>query len=265
MLNLQLNNKKRSKPCGVKSDRERESLIVEHVPLVRYLVGRIAIRLPRHIDRGDLESAGLVGLIDAVDKFDPSRQIKLKTYAEFRIRGAILDELRSRDWLPRSVRDKCNALDAAYLEVERKFGRPARDEEVAEYMELGMEAFYAIVNEVNSGAIINMCDIGFNDDDESMAYNLLLDSSIPDFSSLLSAKDGRKRLAKGIDSLPEKERLVIALYYYEELTLKEVGEVLGVSESRVSQIHTKAICRLKGRVNGEKIHGQKNDKTGTVR
>ena len=231
---------------------------MEHAPLVRYVAGRIAIRLPKHIDVADLESAGLIGLIDAVDKFDSSRKVKLKTYAEFRIRGAILDELRSRDWLPRSLRDKCSLLESAYVEMEGKFGRAVKDEEVAAYMEVSLDEFYSIVNDARGSAVINMGDMGLDNAGGEMAHNLLLDRSIPDFSTVIFEKEGRARLIKAVDSLPEKERLVIALYYYEELTLKEIGAVLGVTESRVSQIHTKAVCRLKTRLNGGNVC-QNND------
>lgn len=252
MQNLQATSQYQGRTTAKKNRaEERKRLIEENAPMVRYVAGRIAIRVPKHVDVFDLESAGLIGLIDAIDKFDPSRGIKLQTYAEFRVRGAILDELRARDWLPRSVRGKYSNLKAAYVDLERKLGRSATDEEVAEYMRIDLEEFHSIVNDVNSGAVINLGDIGFDDRKGEMAHNLLLDSETPDASRVVAEKEGRERLAMAIDSLPEKERLVIALYYYEELTLKEAGEVLGVSESRVCQIHTKAICRLKGRMERE--------------
>ena len=227
---------------------ERKRLIEENAPMVRYIAGRIAIRIPKHVDVFDLESAGLIGLIDAIDRFDPSRGIKLQTYAEFRVRGAILDELRARDWLPRSVRDKYSNLKATYSHLEGKLGRSATDEEVAGYMGINLEEFHSILNDVNSGAVINLGDVGLNDEDAGRAHNLFVDNSIPDVSHSASENEIRELLARAIDSLPEKERLVIALYYYEELTLKEIGEVLGVSESRVCQINTKAVSRLKGRM-----------------
>lgn len=215
--------------------------------MVRFIAGRIAIRVPKHIDISDLESAGVLGLIDAIGKFDPSRGIKFKTYAEIRIRGAILDELRGRDWLPRSLREKSSEVEAAYARVENRVARNATDEEVANEMGVDLEEFHSMIGKISSAAIISAGSFGFDDEDRNMAFNLLADDS-GDCSHLLSESEERERLAAAIDSLPERERQVISLYYFEELTLREIGEVLGVSESRVCQIHTKTICRLKGKM-----------------
>lgn len=232
---------------------ERDRIIEEHTHMIRYITGRFAIRLPRHIDIEDLESAGAIGLIDAVDKFDASKGIKLKTYAEIRIRGAILDELRSRDYLPRSVREKCTHLKVAYAEMENKLGRSATDEEIADYLNINMDDFYRLLREINTGASISLSDLGF-DDESSRSEEIFVDHSTPDFTEILYDKEKKERLAKAIGLLPEKERLVISLYYYDELTLKEIGEVVGLTESRVCQIHSKAMFRLKGRIRSIDSH-----------
>jgi len=229
---------------------ERNRLIEENVSMIRYIAGRFAIRLPKHIDVEDLESAGTIGLIDAVDKFDPSRGIKLKTYAEIRIRGAILDELRSRDYLPRSVREKCTMVKAAYSEMENRLGRSATDEEIAQRLNIDLDEFYVLMRDINTGSSISLSELGFGDD-QGKSPDIFVDNSSPDHSEQLSYKQNRARLARAIDSLPEKERLVISLYYYDELTLKEIGEVIGVTESRVCQIHSKAMFRVKGRIRAQ--------------
>lgn len=217
--------------------------------MVKHIAGRMALRLPKHVDLAELESAGIIGLLDALDKFDPEKGIKFRTYAEFRIKGAILDELRSRDWMPRSLRQQSRKLDTAFAETSNELGRNATEEEVAKHMGLEMEEFHSMVNDVHSVSVISVEDLGVDSSSSAaFAANILVDENTAEQIEYLIDNEVRTNLAKAIDSLPEKERLVLALYYYEELTLKEIGAVLEVSESRVCQIHSQAISRLKGRV-----------------
>ena len=239
-----------SGPIGCQDPAKREALILEHTPLIRYVAGRIAMRLPAHVPLDDLVSAGVLGLIDAVDKFDEGKQVQFKTYAEFRIRGAILDELRALDWVPRSVRRKSSTLEGAYNRLQNQLGRPAADEEVAEEMGLDLDAFYRMLDEVKG---VNLLSI---DDQDSPLFQLDTDQVLEalgkrdteDPLAVLGMAELRNQVAKAIMGLPEKEKLVVSLYYYDELTMREIGEVLGYTESRISQMHTKAILRLRARL-----------------
>lgn len=233
------------------SPEEREALILEHTPLIRYVAGRIAMRLPSHVVLDDLMSAGVLGLIDAVDKFDPTKKVKFKTYAEFRIRGAILDELRAMDWVPRSVRRKSTNLEGVYNRLQNQLGRPAADEEVAQELGVSLEEFYKLLDEVRGVNLLSL------DDSESPLAKLDSEQILKamgrqeegeDPLVLLGLAELRDQVAKAIEGLPEKEMLVVSLYYYDELTMREIGEVLGYTESRISQMHTKAILRLRARL-----------------
>ncbi|MBN2299324.1 MAG: FliA/WhiG family RNA polymerase sigma factor [Deltaproteobacteria bacterium] len=228
----------------------RARVINEFSPLIKYIASRIAIRLPPHIDLNDLINAGVIGLIDAIEKFDASKQIKFKTYAEFRIRGAILDELRSMDWVPRSVRQKARKVEDAYARLEYNLGRPASDEEVAQEMKVDIDSFHKLLSETASVSLLSLDDLGEDDSDLSkrnlLEYILQDDKDWP--SSKIRFAEIRDMVAKSIQSLPEKERMVISLYYYDELTMKEIGHVLKFTESRVSQIHTKAVLRLRSKM-----------------
>jgi RNA polymerase sigma factor for flagellar operon FliA len=228
----------------------RGKIINEFAPLIKYIASRIAIRLPPHIDLNDLINAGVIGLIDAIEKFDASKQIKFKTYAEFRIRGAILDELRSMDWVPRSVRQKARKVEDAYSRLEYNLGRPASDDEVAKEMNVDMDTFYRLLSETASVSLLSLDDLG--EDDNDLSKRNLLEFIIQDDKDWPSHKiryaEVRTMVAKAIQSLPEKECMVISLYYYDELTMKEIGHVLKFTESRVSQIHTKAILRLRSKM-----------------
>lgn len=232
------------------SPKVRAKVINEFSPLIKYIASRIAIRLPPHIDLNDLINAGVIGLIDAIEKFDASKQIKFKTYAEFRIRGAILDELRSMDWVPRSVRQKARKVEDAYSKLEYTLGRPASDEEVASEMKIDIESFHRLLSETASVSLLSLDDLG--EDDSDLSRRNLLEYILQDEkdwpSHRLRYAEIREIVAKGIMSLPEKERMVISLYYYDELTMKEIGHVLKFTESRVSQIHTKAILRLRSKM-----------------
>ena len=229
---------------------EREALILENTQIIRYVAGRIAMRLPSHVPLDDLMSAGVLGLIDAVDKFDPAQNVKFKTYAEFRIRGAILDELRSMDWVPRSVRRKGGRLEDAYQQLQNKLGRAATDEEVASFMGVELEEFFRMLDEVKGVNLLSL------DDQEGPLANLDSDQVMQamgredgdDPLAMLGLVELRTQVAKAITGLPEKEKLVVSLYYYDELTMREIGEVLGYTESRISQMHTKAILRLRARL-----------------
>lgn len=228
----------------------RAKVINEFSPLIKYIASRIAIRLPPHIDLNDLINAGVIGLIDAIEKFDASKQIKFKTYAEFRIRGAILDELRSMDWVPRSVRQKARKVEDAYARLEYSLGRPASDEEVASEMKVDIDTFHKLLSETASVSLLSLDDLG--EDDSDLSKRNLLEYILQDEKDWPSHKlryaEVREIVAKGIMSLPEKERMVISLYYYDELTMKEIGHVLKFTESRVSQIHTKAVLRLRSKM-----------------
>jgi RNA polymerase sigma factor for flagellar operon FliA len=225
----------------------KEQLIMDYAPVIKYIAQRIATRLPPHISVDDLINAGVIGLIDAIEKYDPNRDNTFKTYAEFRIRGAMLDELRALDWVPRSIRQKEHALERAYEELERRFGRSATDEEVAAILGIGIEDFYDWLNQVKGVSLLSLESLGLRSSDGE-AVNLLEILPSDDAKSparLLQVRRLKELVSRAIDDLPYQEKVVISLYYYEELTMKEIGKVLEITESRVSQIHTKAIFHLR--------------------
>ena len=230
-----------------KDPAERDELISRYAPLVKTIAGRLALKLPQHVSQDDLTSAGLMGLLDAIDRFDVEKGVEFKSYAEFRIKGAMIDELRSMDWVPRSVRRNAKILEEAYSRVESRVMRPARDEEVAEELDLDISAFHRLLDEARGISIINEYEIiNHNTNlvlDETGALNSLAKNINP-LESLNRAELVRI-IAAAIDRLPKNERTVVSLYYYEELTMKEIGEVMGYTESRVSQLHTKAALRLR--------------------
>lgn len=229
---------------------QRNEMILEYLPLVKFIAGRIASRLPSHIEVSDLINSGIIGLIDAIEKFDASRKIKFKTYAEFRIKGAILDELRALDWVPRSTRQKASRLEKSYAELDQQLGRAASDAEMIAYLGISAEEFDVLVREAHGVALISLDELQ-GDNEENFERNLLEYLADPESmspSQIMNLDQVYRIVADTIDQLPEKERLVISLYYYEELTMKEIGEILAITESRVSQIHTKAILRLRGRL-----------------
>ena len=224
-----------------------EAVVAEYSPMVKYVANRIALRLPPHIEVEDLISVGVMGLIDAIEKYDPARGAKFKTYAEFRVRGAILDELRSMDWVPRSIRQKASQIDAVIQKLQAKFGRPPEDEEVAKKLGVSLDQFFDTLNETRSMPVLSLDDL--NIVKETGGQQSLLDCLAgkvdADPQVQFRLNELKEIIAKTIDTLPEKERLVISLYYYKELTMSEIGVVLNVTESRVSQIHSKTMLRLR--------------------
>lgn len=230
----------------------KDRIIVEYAPLVKFIAQKIASRLPSNIELDDLISCGVIGLMDAISKFDPSRDNKFKTYAEFRIRGAILDELRSQDWVPRSIREKTKLLEKTYAKLERELGRPATDEEMCEALECTMDEFHDIINKSKSVSLLNIDDSAvFNRGDKKLMMGLLEQSRNSNPFSAVNYKRAQGIITEGIKSLPEKQRLVLSLYYFEDLNLKEIGQVLDVTESRVSQLHTQAILKLKAKLRND--------------
>ena len=224
----------------------RDQLIMDYAPLIRFVAQRIAARLPSNIDIDDLISAGVIGLMDAIEKYDPSRDNKFKTYAEFRIRGAILDELRSQDWVPRSVRDKAKKIERAYAELEQRHGRAVSDEEVSESLGMDLDGYYGMVAKVKSVTLLSIDEIsGPSSHDRKSLLECLENSSAKNPFTALKSKGVRELLVKNISELPEKQKLVLSLYYYEDLNLKEIGKILEVTESRVSQLHTQAVTKLR--------------------
>jgi RNA polymerase sigma factor for flagellar operon FliA len=233
-------------------ERARERLVVAYSPLVKFIAGRMASGLPSHVEESDLISYGLLGLIGAIERFDLEREIKFETFAVARIKGAIIDELRSLDWVPRSVRARAREVEKAHAELEAKLQRTPTDEEMAERLEMTLEEFEGALLDIANSSVLALDDLWTFADPEGgggqiSVLDTIQDPAAVDPHSEAEASALKDRLADAIESLPERERLVIALYYYENLTLREIGEVLGVTESRVSQLHTKAVLGLRSR------------------
>lgn len=221
---------------------DREAMIMAHLGKVRYIADQIAAKLPPSVGRDDLYGAGVIGLIDAIERFDTSRGVAFTTFAEMRVRGAILDNLRSLDWASRSARRRAREVQAAYARIEQQQGRAAREEEVARLLNISLEELHQMLLEISSLTLIDL-------DEPSEKTGLSLIETIRDEAETplekLEEDEQRRLLAAAIEKLPERERQVIALYYVEELNMKEIGEVLGVTESRVSQLRTQAVIRLR--------------------
>jgi RNA polymerase sigma factor for flagellar operon FliA len=225
---------------------DTDALIQEYAPFVKYIAQRLACRLPASVCLDDLMSAGALGLMDAIEKYDPTRGTTFKTYAELRIRGAMLDDLREWDWAPRSVRQKEHALTQAYAELERQHGRPADDEEVAAFLGLDRDTFADWLSDVRGVSVLSL-DMPLDlepDGNTGTALARLVDDA-PSPLQIAETEDLKRHLGEAIDQLPEREKVVLSLYYYEELTMHEIGQVLELTLSRISQIHTKAILHLR--------------------
>ena len=228
---------------------QKDKLISEYAPLIKFIAQKIAVRLPSNIELDDLISAGVIGLMDAIDKYDSSRDNKFKTYAEFRIRGAILDELRAQDWVPRSIRDKAKLLDRTIVALESEFGRSATDEEIAKALNVSMDEFHSLVNQVRPVSLLSIDEQQtFSDTDKKSIMNLLEGSKLHNPHNQLNIKVVKEVVARAIEELPERQRMVLSLYYFEDLNLKEIGQVLRVTESRVSQLHAQAVTRLRAKL-----------------
>lgn len=234
-------------PPPLPTDAARDDLILEHLPQIKYIAQRISTKLPSHVELNDLVGAGVLGLLDAIEKFDPRRGVKFKTYAELRIKGAILDSLRDLDWAPRSLRKKSKDLERVYRELEQRLGRPATDNEVCEKMEISLNEFHELVDQIKGLNLGSFQELAGQDDDKNgePLVKYVPDAPQMDPFFMFHKSEMKQILADAIDVLPKKERLVISLYYFDELTMKEIGKVLGVNESRVSQLHTKAMLRLR--------------------
>ena len=227
----------------------QQRMVLQYAPLIRYIAARLALRLPSHISQEDLFSSGIIGLIDAIQKYDLGKHINFKTYAEFRIKGAMLDELRSLDWIPRSVRKKSHLLEKAYAHLQKSLGRPAETEEVAAFLGLGLEEFHQLLEETRS-----VCLVPLGSPQRHLAggskepAEFLQDENLRDALQAAHLSQLRQIVIKALEVLPDKENLLVYLYYYEELTMKEIGQIMGYTESRISQLHTQAMARLRHRL-----------------
>ena len=233
------------------SREARDRLILHYSPLVKYVAGRVAVGLPANIDQSDLISYGIFGLIDAIEKFDQARGIKFETYAISRIRGSIIDELRAIDWVPRSVRFKAREVEKAYTSLENKLRRMPSDEEIATEMGLSMDELHHIYTQLSTVSLVALDELMTVEGERGDRLSLtetLEDTKTVGPMEAFESEELKGILTDAINRLPEREKIVITLYYYEGLTLAEIGQVLGVTESRVCQMHTKAVLGLKGKI-----------------
>jgi RNA polymerase sigma factor for flagellar operon FliA len=230
------------------SQAEKDNLILEYAPIVKMIANKIASRLPPSIQLDDLVSAGVLGLMDALEKWDPNRETKLKTYAEFRIRGAILDELRAQDWVPRSIRDKAKIVERAIKRLEVDLNRIPTDEEIAAFLQMPLEEFHEVMLEIRPVSVLSIDEAILNDNEKKSLFNLLEATKINSPLFQLNFKAVKKIMAESIEELPEKMRFILGLYYYEDLNFREIAEIMQVTESRVSQLHAAAVLRLRARV-----------------
>ena len=228
----------------------RELFINQYAPLVKYVAGKVAVGMPHNVEYDDLVSYGTFGLLDAIEKFDPGKDVKFKTYAMTRIRGSIFDELRTIDWIPRSIRQKAKQVEKIIVELENKLGRTVEDEEIAAELDVSLEEFHNLVSKISGTSLVSLNDIwqGNDDSDELSFIETIESPSNMNPDVMVEREEIKDVIVESIKKLPDREKKVVVLYYYEDLTLKEIGEVLEVTESRVSQLHTKAILRLRGRL-----------------
>lgn len=225
----------------------KEQLIIEYADLVKYVAGRLSIYFGSNVEYDDLVGYGVFGLIDAIDKFDLSKKVKFETYASLRIRGAIIDSIREQDWAPRSLRKKGKDLEKAYFEIENQLGHSASDQEVADKLGITSDDLNKLLQEVNMSQMVSLDDyLEQNHETGFDPLSLDKDTNMPE--QRMEVIELKETLTEAINKLPEKERTVVTLYYYEELTLKEISIIMKVSESRISQLHTKAILRMKGKL-----------------
>jgi RNA polymerase sigma factor for flagellar operon FliA len=227
----------------------RDRLILHYAPLVKYVAGRVGSGLPAHVEQADLVSYGTFGLIDAITRFEPSREIKFESYAMARIRGAIIDELRSTDWIPRSVRMKARQFERTVAALEARLQRSPTDEEIADEMDMDVEEIRKFLGQLSLVNVVALDELLV--DDEGSAPRLvdtLKDTSALDPQAMAEHGEARQLLARAVEQLPEREKVVVSLYYFEGLTLADIGRVLGVTESRICQLHTKAVLHLRGKL-----------------
>ncbi len=233
-----------------KDPKIRDHFIKQYAPLVKYVAGKVAIGMPHNVEFDDLVGFGSFGLLDAIEKYDPEKHVKFKTYAVTRIRGAIFDELRSIDWVPRSVRQKTREIEETVHRLEASLGRSASDEEIAKEMGMSLSDFQKTMLQISGTSILSLNDLWYSGDDNdkvSIVDSIESPQSLnPD--TIVEKEEIKRVIVQAINELPDKEKKVLVLYYYEDLTLKEIGQVLEVTESRISQLHTKAIMRLRAKL-----------------
>jgi len=230
--------------------RLREYFVKQYAPLVKYVAGKVAIGMPHTVEFDDLVGFGVFGLFDAISKYDPEKNVKFKTYAVTRIRGAIFDELRSIDWVPRSVRQKTREIEDAVHRLEASLGRSASDQEISVELGVSLEEFHKSILKISGTSVLSLNDVWFTgeENDKVSIVDSIESPSSLNPETIVEKEEIRRVIVEAINELPEKEKQVLVLYYYEDLTLKEIGKVLEVTESRVSQLHTKAIMRLRAKL-----------------